>query len=187
MCQDGDFRLQPRVEEVQGLINRYHAEPDKECLDAGERIRNGGYSKENLRVIYRWKMQSWSYLGQEDRYFNKNTDDDVADILSTVVGEVKGSDDCRRALRELQSLKGVGLPVASAILTAIFPGRFTVIDVMALRALGVINPPKVMNDSFYVRYLTYCRAKAKCLGISLRDFDRALWQWGHDNPPKNSN
>lgn len=182
MCQDIDFRLQPRIEELHGLINRYKAVEDKECLEAGDRIRNGEYSKENLRVIYRWKMQSWSHLGQEGRYFNRNTDDHVTSTLRFVVEEVRRSDNCGRPLRELQSLKGIGLPVASAILTAIFPDKFTVIDVMALRALG--NPgPKSKDDCFYNRYLKYCRAKADFLKISLRDFDRALWQWGHENPP----
>jgi hypothetical protein len=184
--RDIHFELQPSVSEIPRLIHKYHEDPDKECLAAGARIRSGDFSKENLRIIYRWKMQSFSYLGSEKRYFDNNSDSDIRDTLRAVVDELEKSDVPRRPLRELQALKGVGLSVASAILTAIFPDRLTVIDVMALRALGIPNPP-VLNECFYSQYLSFCRAEAMRLGINLRDFDRALWQWGHDNPPKNSN
>jgi hypothetical protein len=77
----------------------------------------------------------------------------------------------------------LGLPVASAILTAVFPDRFTVIDIMAFRALGV-SEATPLSVPLYLRYLSVCGQHAERLGISLRDMDRALWQWGHENPPK---
>ena len=43
------FKLQPSDPEIPGLIDRYQAELDKDCLAAGERIRKGDCSKENLR------------------------------------------------------------------------------------------------------------------------------------------
>jgi hypothetical protein len=133
-------------------------------------------------------MQSRSYLGQEKKYFDKNSDEDVASVLRFAIEAVDKSGNTERAFRELQSLKGIGLPVASAILTAIFPDRFTVIDIMALRALSVPEGTP-MSMPLYLRYLAFCGSQAERLGISLRDMDRALWQWGHDHPPeqKNSN
>jgi hypothetical protein len=185
MSEQGDivFTLKPTDSEVPDLIRRYQGELDADCLAAGIRIRNGDFSKENLRAIYRWKMQSYSYLGQERKYFDKNSDESVANVLQAAIDAIDKHGDTERAFRELQSLKGIGLPVASAILTAVFPERFTVIDVMALRALGVPEGTP-LSVPLYERYLTFCWQHANRLGISLRDMDRALWQWGSDHPSK---
>jgi hypothetical protein len=118
------FTLKPADSEIPDLIHRYHEDLDKDCFAAGTRIRNGDLSKENLRVIYRWKMQSFSYLGQEQKYFDKNSDETVASVLRATIEAIDKHGDTERAFHELQSLKGIGLPVASAILTAVFPDRF---------------------------------------------------------------
>ena len=66
--------------------------------------------------------------------------------------------------------------MASAILTAIYRERFTVIDWRALKALDVEKSWLTIDD--YLDYLAYCRTKAEKRGVSLRDFDRALWVVG---------
>jgi hypothetical protein len=177
------FTLEPADSEIPDLIHQYHEDLDSDCFAAGTRIRNGDLSKENLRVIYRWKMQSRRYLGQEQKYFDKNSDEAVANVLRATINAVDRHRDTERAFRELQSLKGIGLPVASAILTAVFPDRFTVIDIMAFRALGVPEETP-LSIPLYLRYLAYCGQQAERLAISLRDMDRAIWQWGHDHPSK---
>lgn len=60
--------------------------------------------------------------------------------------------------------------MASAILTAIYRERFTVIDGRALKALDVEKSWLTIDD--YLDYLTCCRRRAKEHGVSLRDFDR---------------
>ena len=183
MKQKIAFTLKPADSEIPALMQGYHQVPanvsDEKCFEAGALIRSGDVSKENLRVIYRWKMQSRSYLGQERKFFDKNSDEAVANVLRATIDAIDKRGDTERAFRELQSLKGVKLAVASAILTAVFPDHFTVIDIMAFRALGVTP----LSVPLYLHYLAFCRQQAERLGISLRDMDRALWQWGHDNPP----
>jgi hypothetical protein len=180
------FSLRLGDSQIPGLISRYHATNssnvalDANCLAAGQRIRNGEFSKEVLRIIYRWKMESRKYLGQEQKYFDKNSDEDVSRALSRAI-EAVTAHDTERAFGELQSLKGIAIAVASAILMAIFPKQFTVIDVMTFRALGV--PEKTpLTVQLYIQYLAYCDVQARRLGLCLRDMDRALWQWGHENP-----
>jgi hypothetical protein len=72
------------------------------------------------------------------------------------------------------------VPVASAVLTAIEPERYTVIDFRALEALGSDSTDRSVN--FYLAYLDFCRLLAKAHRIKLRDLDRALWQWSDDQP-----
>ena len=57
----------------------------------------------------------------------------------------------RVAVSVLCGLRGVNIPIASAILTAIFPERFTVIDYRALESLGVEKPALTVN--YYLVYL----------------------------------
>jgi hypothetical protein len=87
------------------------------------------------------------------------------------------------AMNVLIDLKGVDVAVASAILTAIFPRRYTVLDFRTLEALG--HPRH--NVAFYEEYLTFCKALARGDFITpqnnrpaptaLRALDRALWRW----------
>ena len=70
------------------------------------------------------------------------------------------------------------MPVASAILTAIDPERCTVIDFRALEALGKKTNDRSVN--FYLSYLDACRTLAEEHQVSLRNLDRALWQWSSE-------
>ena len=64
--------------------------------------------------------------------------------------------------------------MASAILTAIDPEHYTVLDTRALEALGL---PDSDDVDFYVLYVDECRRMATNYGATLRGFDRANWQW----------
>lgn len=82
---------------------------------------------------------------------------------------------------------GIGIPIASAILTVCYPDTFSVLDYRVWEVLkleGVMDLPKRAphNPESYVRFCTVCRALANEAGISLRDFDRALWaqSWEED-------
>lgn len=131
---------------------------------AGCRIAGGEYSKSPLLPIFCWKSHRPKSL------LATNTDADVADALRLATSATTE----RAAIAVLCGLRGVLVPVASAILTATFPDRFTVIDFRALETLGVaLETPTVDH---YLQYLAYCRGMADELTLSLRDLDRALWQ-----------
>ena len=102
--------------------------------------------------------------------FVQNSDQEIAQAVArAIVAKTP-----REAVESLTCLKGVGVKMASAILTAMFPELYTVCDFRASEALGV----KDGNDvDFYVTYLDACRRMAKECGVTLRDFDRANWQW----------
>ena len=85
----------------------------------------------------------------------------------------------RAAIAVLCGLHGVDVPVASAILTAVAPERFTIIDYRALESLGVTN--YVPTVDFYLAYLRACRELVRENTVSLRELDRALWQWSKEH------
>jgi hypothetical protein len=79
------------------------------------------------------------------------------------------------AIAVMQSLRGVGAPMASAILTVLDPHRYTVIDWRALEALGRSDlKPSVR---VYPHYVDTCRRIAEDNKIDLRHLDHALWGW----------
>lgn len=87
----------------------------------------------------------------------------------------------------LLQIKGIGLPIASAILSVCYPEEFTVLDYRAwetLQSLGITGlPPKKPNTvEAYLRYGQVCRGFAEQHELSLRDLDRALWarSWEDD-------
>ncbi len=70
------------------------------------------------------------------------------------------------------------VPVASSILTAMPPDRFTVIDFRALKVLGCRSADRSVR--FYLDYLRACRELATAHQVSLHDLDRAPWQWSSE-------
>src|SRR6185312_16670796 len=92
-----------------------------------------------------------------------------------------------QSVKALFELHGVDLPVASAILAAIFPERYTVLDFRSLEALGHARH----DVSFYEEYLAFCRRLAESEIVKpqsdlpaptpLRALDRALWEWSKAN------
>jgi len=123
-----NFQLQFQPQSIRELAGRFDYEDDTEGLEAGSRIAGGDFSRRNLEVIFRWKTG-----GRGISRLGLNSDLEICDALKVAV---KARTE-RAALAVLCGLGGVEVPVASAILTAIDPERYTIIDYRALESLGV--------------------------------------------------
>jgi hypothetical protein len=162
-----NFQLQYDPANIPKLAAEYMANPranDQVMEDAGRRIASGDFSRPNLEVIYRWKSP------RRIRLLGQNTDAEIEQALKQAIGAA----DAKEAVDALTTLDGVGVKMASAILTAIDPERYTVLDFRALEALNVKDSG---NAHLYVVYVEACRSRAKKYGVTMRDFDRANWQW----------
>ena len=162
-----EFKLQYDPAEITTLAEEYmkhSAQYDKEMEDAGKRIATGDYSRSTLEIVCRWKSDRRIAL------LSTNTDLEIERALTRAIS----ADDIKDAVHSLTALHGVGVKMASAILTAIDPERYTVLDFRALDALGLDD-----NDDldFYVLYVGACRRLACTYEVTLRTFDRANWQW----------
>lgn len=170
MKDSPQFALQFDPSEIDALAERYGSAQDDDFLHAGKRIVSGDYSRDNLKVIVNWKSPRRVAL------IDDNKDDHIAVALQFASAP---STPEAMAVAVLTALNGVGIPMASAILTAINPERYTVLDFRALQSLGVLNWTETVG--YYVHYLEACRQLADMHGKPLRTLDRALWQWSKEH------
>ncbi len=175
------FQLQPAEEDLQQLADEYwqkSGEKDKQlertAFDAGESIRNGDYTLANLEAIVRWKSAPVVH------YLIGNSSEKIRRSLAVAASPEASTGAAVKALLELH---GVDIAVASAILAAIFPERYTVLDFRALEALGHARH----DVEFYEEYLAFCKRLAESEIVKpqsdlpaptpLRALDRALLEW----------
>ncbi len=171
-----NFTLQFQLSEIDGLVSRRLPTVDQDkAFQAGRSIANGNYTRDNLNVIVAWKMEG-VHLTRVMSYLGQNTDAEIDHALRSAMK----ADTERSAIEILDRLRGVGVPVASAILTTVDPEKYTIIDIYALKSLGVADGPTT-ESIYYLAYLRKCRELAHQLKISLRTLDHALWQWGYEH------
>jgi hypothetical protein len=159
------FQLRFKPSRIAILAKQFSFGDEATIFEAGKRIAAGDYGMENFQAIVKWKSNRSIGLAQ------RNDPADVRDALRLAVSAKTE----RAAVAVLTGLRGVKVPVASAILTAIKPDQFTVIDYRALESLGISKT--VLSVEFYLDYLAGCRRLARAHKVSLRTLDRALWQW----------
>jgi hypothetical protein len=161
------FKLQYDPAEIRKLADRYmavSAEDDRKMEEAGQRIARGEFSRANLEIVCGWKSR------RRLRLLDKNTDKQIEQALNGAIS----SSDVKDAVCPLTALAGIGVKMASAILTAIDPGRYTALDYRALEALGLEDSDDL---DLYMLYLDACLSMSKKHGVTMRTFDRANWQW----------
>ncbi|MFP5229564.1 MAG: hypothetical protein ACLGXA_18275 [Acidobacteriota bacterium] len=149
------------------LENSSEMQRERAAFASGRMIAAGHAEPENLGAIIDWKSSR-----PKRRIMTGNTANEIAEALRVAVR----AEQARTAVGVLYGLNGVDVAMASAILTAIDPETYTVIDWRALNALGVEKSWLTVDD--YLQYLGFCKAKAGELGIRLRDLDQALWVLG---------
>ncbi len=142
-------------------------------------VRTIGYfTRDEFLTMCAWKeprqrrRQDWA----------SNTKDDVR-ILSARA--LAAPDEARRILY-LCRLRGVGIPVASALLTLIDPARYGVIDIRVWQLLALYGEVDYDPDGrglyvlHWLDYLDKIRGWADELKVSARAVERTLFQHHRD-------
>lgn len=165
--------LQFPASEIPRLAAAYRLDArERAAFAAGARIRDGDFSRDNLAPILTWKVND---RGRSRPL--RNSDAEVADALRTALLAATP----RAAVAVLVGLSGVAVPVASAILAAVRPEHYSVLDHRGLGALGCgprdIGARASMPLDLYLAYLGFCRDLAAACRLPLHDLDRAFWQW----------
>lgn len=175
------FELQARENELSKLADGYWEQAfererqlEREAFEAGAAIRGGEHTQANLEAIVRWKAErALSYLTGNSHQKIRETLAVVADPATPL----------RTSIETLTKLRGIDITIATAILSAIHPDLYAVLDFRALEALGHARH----NIDFYQQYIEYLRMIAKNLEIKpqeglpgptpLHALERALWEW----------
>jgi hypothetical protein len=175
------FQLQLAEAELQQLAEKYWQEAGERerqleaaAYEAGESIRAGEYTLQNLETIVRWKSERMVH------YLIGNSNESIEAALAVAASPKASTED---AVNALVSLRGVDIGIASAVLTAIYPDRYAVLDYRALEALGHARH----DVKFYAEYNAALRHLAECGMVkaqkdlpaptALHALERALWQW----------
>jgi hypothetical protein len=177
------FKIRYNAADIQTLAARYLQTPykswtagdeDRLMEEAGWRLVNGSFDVADVFTIILWKSHRPVWL------FEQNAPAVVETAIKDAIAATRAGD-MRRAVQFLTRLSGVGVKMASAVLTALFPNVYTVCDVRASEALGQRD---LSSLRYYVAYLTACARMAAEHGVSLRDLDRANWQWSKEQSNK---
>jgi hypothetical protein len=131
--------------------------------------KNGYLLPEEFFCIVIWKANR-AKTKIKNRLLRKNAD--LKKAVKSLTGEIfKASDDLTR-LDVLLKEWGFQLPMASAILTILFPDRFTIYDIRVSEQLSV----KAYNaKTYFSDFLPKVKDFSKKNNLNLRDADRTLW------------
>ncbi|MCR4334462.1 MAG: hypothetical protein NUV47_01905 [Patescibacteria group bacterium] len=113
----------------------------------------------------------WKSARQKQRYIENK--DSVERISRNAFSEK----DEKRKMEVLCQLKGVNVPMASALLTIVCPESYAVIDIRCLEMLtemkhGIGNNPSIET---WLKYLAKMREWAKENNVTPRELDMALY------------
>lgn len=169
---------QPKYKTLKGLLSHeLVTDEDPSTADLIKSLRHikreKVLTKPELVTICRWK----SSRGIHHIVANHGL------TVRSLTGKALTTRNEQKRLAYLTTLRGVSVPMASAILTLIDPKRYGVIDIRVWQLLFAINSvrknPKGIGFTFkqWYHYLCKLRFHAKELGVSVRAVERTLFHY----------
>ena len=160
---------------VSPLVRDYLADDDAETVALIRELRpartRGYLTPAELEKVCRWKSP------RALQYIRSNSPQSVRGATKRALATRSE----RQRLDALLELKGVSVPMASAILMLLNPQRYGVIDIRVWQVLygvgTVTKKPEGVNFTFanWYQFLMVVRYLAKELGVKARDVERALF------------
>jgi len=133
----------------------------------GPQIKKRGYIK--FEEFYR--ICIWKSSRQKPNYIKNKK------IVEKITKKAFLEKDEKEKINILCSMKGVGIPTASAILTIVFPNKYAIIDIRCMEILLKLKLLKSKNISIntWIDYLCVVRLLAKENDTTPRNIDKALF------------
>jgi hypothetical protein len=164
------FRLRFPESKLKYWAARYPVEKDDAILRVAAAPRRRGYlTKREFLELGDWK----TVRSRKNR--RKNSEALVRE--ATRIALATRNEDHKISV--LRLLSGVGLPTASAILHLCDTGKYPLIDFRALWSLR-IHKRTAPSIEEWIRYTQYVRGLARRSGCTMRQVDRALWQYSKE-------
>lgn len=133
---------------------------------------------EEFDEILKWKLGQQYNRQKKIRQFN--TDEIIRSVTNLALNITHNDKDYEMELRIgiLCVLRGVHIPVASAILALVFPYEYAIIDFRVWRQFfGEDKKNKVFSIGDYRRYMVEVRRLAQELGWHVQKVDYAIWEY----------
>jgi len=130
--------------------------------------------------ILKWKLRA--QYGRQKEKRTVNTEETIRAITGIALTITHPDNDYELELRVslLRVLRGVGVPVASAVLALVYPERYAVIDFRTWRQVfGEQKTTFLIAD--YTRYLKRISELADKLGWFPQEVDLAIWEYDRVN------
>jgi ParB-like nuclease domain len=157
-----------------------------DCYDPENRVfpriaeaKTPQLSKRDVLLILKWK------LGRVKGSNYKTVSDDNMAKINQAIRKAGDSGQEIDALGALEEIPGIGLAVATAILTVCYPDKFSIIDKRVLEVLDLVpstakNKNKYSTEDwkakeYFDKFLPKVKEWSMKWGTTLRDTDRALW------------
>lgn len=164
-------RLRISVRELREYLYRYSVDADPSLEHVRGLGRNPGFlTRRQLYDICHWKSKRRPDLAL------KNNQSFVKEVTSFAFGSKSEA----ARIGALTLLEGVSFPTASAVLHFCLNERYPILDFRALWSLGVDKPAQY-TTAFWEDYVACCRQVARKHGLTIRELDKALWQFSKEN------
>ncbi len=167
------FRSRLFVGQLKALANRYPVDYDGEIENVlAPRVRERGYfTKPEFERICYWKTpRSRSKVAVNS-----------AEYIEAVTHTALTTENEQLRIEILTLLNGVSWPTASVVLHFCHQDPYPILDFRALWSLGVDAGKVTYNFELWSEYTSVCRRLAQRSALSMRQLDRALWQYSKDN------
>lgn len=152
-----------------------HQEQEQAVIDLKKKVETrktpetpeGYLSQSELLQMAKWK----------DRFVPSKIDKNPRGLIEQITGEAFALDDDWEKIKRLKEIYGVAGSVASVILHLYDPKKYPILDVHALRTIGIDNQKVNYDEPFWRKYIDLCCAKAEHYDVSMRALDRALYKY----------
>ena len=150
---------------------RYPAEADGEVLRAASAARRRGHlTRREFLLLGDWKTP-------RSRPRRMRNDEG---LVREATGVALAARHEELKIGVLRLLDGVDWPTASVILHLCDRGKYPILDVRALWSAGVDAPGPPYTFEGWLAYTLFTRRLAARSGLSMREIDRALWQFSKE-------
>ncbi len=176
-------------QDILELATKYdedHSWWTKEEKRIGDQIREDKeFGMDTLKEIVHWKfLTSPPYKEKTvNKYLKNHTDEEVRELTSWVLSLPTNEDNNK--VTGLRKLLGIGISLASTILTFHNPQDYCVYDIHIMREVYG-EEPKYMytSNNHYLRLLEYLRLESKKLELPVRTIEKALFKKNVDGSRK---
>jgi hypothetical protein len=167
------FGLRFNQKAIRDWAERYPIEYDRELetvITPPAKVR-GYFLLEEFVSLCRWKTPR-----SQPRVAGN-----PGDYIEVVTQTALSTSNERLRIEVLMLLSGVRWPTASVVLHFCHTEPYPILDIRALWSLGIDANTVSYSFEFWNKYTLYCRALAQQADVTMRELDRALWQYSKEN------